>query len=189
MIKLEIISKFIPEKLKKLILLTPIRKIFTGNQNEPWFTRDSIKIINNLLKNEFIGFESGSGVSTIWLAERIKYLISIEHDINWFYIISNKIKKKKLKNIDYKLITGNDDQYANYINNFPNSYFDIVIVDGKDREKCIKNSIEKIKPKGIMVLDNSDRKQLDEAKQLLEKWKKIETSNSLWKTTIYIKKY
>ena len=62
-----------------------------------------------------------------------------------------------------------------------------MFIDGRDRVKCIQNSIDRVKPKGIIVLDNSEREEYKDGIMLLKDWKEIETSNGKWKTTIWIR--
>ena len=38
-----------------------------------------------------------------------------------------------------------------------NKLYDIIIVDGRDRVNCCLNSVLKLKPSGVIVLDDSDR--------------------------------
>ena len=101
--------------------------------------------------------------------------------------MAKKLQNKGLKNIDLKYIPREHDKYANYIKEFPKDYFDLVFIDGRDRVKCIQNSIDRVKPKGIIVLDNSEREEYKDGIMLLKDWKEIETSNGKWKTTIWIK--
>lgn len=37
-----------------------------------------------------------------------------------------------------------------------NILFDVVFVDGRDRENCVKNAIPCLKSEGVLVFDNSD---------------------------------
>ena len=59
---------------------------------------------------------------------------------------------------------------------FKENKFDIIIVDGRDRVNCVKNSIDKLKENGIIILDDSERKEYNEAKEFLfyKGYKKIE---------------
>ncbi|MGQ4876499.1 MAG: hypothetical protein ACP6IY_20740 [Promethearchaeia archaeon] len=186
-----IIIEIIPKKIRKLKNYLPIRTKYTGNPREPWYTRDSIIFLNKYMKPNFIGFEFGSGASTLWFAKRIKYLISIEHSEFWYKNVLEKLKKKKIDNVTLKLIPLerdlNKDKYSNYINKFPNNYFDIILIDGRNRVNCIKNSINKLKKGGFLVLDNSERKRYEDGIKLLKNWIEIKTTNGRWDTTIWIK--
>jgi len=47
--------------------------------------------------------------------------------------------------------------YRDVILSYPDSTFDLVMIDGRARTSCLKAAIKKVKPGGIIVLDNSDR--------------------------------
>ena len=57
--------------------------------NDPWLTPAANKILSNILKKNFTGFEFGSGKSTIWFSKRIKHITSLETSKIWF----NKVLK------------------------------------------------------------------------------------------------
>jgi hypothetical protein len=46
--------------------------------------------------------------------------------------------------------------YVTQIDAFPDSYFDVVLVDGQARPSCIKHAYPKVKPGGMLILDNAD---------------------------------
>ena len=46
-------------------------------------TYNAIFFLNNILKGNEIVFETGCGGSTIFYLERIKSLLSIEHESSW----------------------------------------------------------------------------------------------------------
>jgi len=47
--------------------------------------------------------------------------------------------------------------YASQIDSFPDGYFDLVLVDGRARPACIMHGAPKVRPGGMLVLDNADR--------------------------------
>lgn len=53
--------------------------------------------------------------------------------------------------------------YEDYILMYPDTHFDLVIVDGRNRAACIANAVAKVKPGGWFVLDNSEREQYQAA--------------------------
>jgi predicted O-methyltransferase YrrM len=49
-------------------------------------------------------------------------------------------------------------QYRNYVEQidaFADATFDIVLVDGAARPSCIMHSIHKVKPGGLLIVDNT----------------------------------
>jgi predicted O-methyltransferase YrrM len=122
----------------------------------PWLTKEAILLLERLLKPDDIGLEFGSGRSTIWFAERVQKLISIEHDIYWFEKINKKLKEKELAHkVDYRL--KNEDNYLDILNEIENNSLDFVLVDGLKRDICTLKSIPKLKIGGLLIIDNINR--------------------------------
>lgn len=95
--------------------------------------------------------EYGSGESTIEICKLVKNLISVEHNIEWY----NKVKDKIQSNVTYLFEKpnssfseggddGNYEQFKSYIE-CPEKYgpYDIVIIDGRARYECAKFINEK----------------------------------------------
>ena len=51
----------------------------------------------------------------------------------------------------------NFSDYVQQIDEFPDEYFDVVMVDGRARPSCIKRSLSKVRVGGFMIVDNTDR--------------------------------
>ena len=58
---------------------------------------------------------------------------------------------------DENYVGYNFKKYAAAIDEYPDEYFDLVIVDGRARPSCIMHSIPKIKEGGWLVVDNTGR--------------------------------
>jgi len=52
----------------------------------------------------------------------------------------------------------------------------VIIIDGRDREKCVRNSIDALKQNGVIILDDSFREEYRAAKEFLREngFKEIE---------------
>jgi len=57
----------------------------------PWLTYSFIDFIIERLRNEFNIFEFGSGNSTLFFAKRVMEVTSVEHNIEWYKKLKNKI--------------------------------------------------------------------------------------------------
>jgi len=129
----------------------------------PWVTYPFIDFIQNRLNKDMCIYEFGSGNSTLFYASRVKNITSVEHDIGWFNTIIDKMP------INAKIILASLDDGDNYdmsaINS--NTLYDIIIVDGRERIKCINNSVQALKHDGVLVLDDSEREKYTEGKQYL----------------------
>ncbi|MBN1294118.1 MAG: class I SAM-dependent methyltransferase [Candidatus Latescibacteria bacterium] len=129
--------------------------------DDPWLTKSANKILRSYLKKTDIGLELGSGRSTIWFAKRTKHLTSVEHNEVWYRKVSQAIKKSELQNIDYHLIhsdlsdeKGENTAYVRLINRFNDNIFDYVLIDGIYRDFCTLNVLGKIRPGGVLIIDN-----------------------------------
>src|SRR5437867_4465262 len=103
--------------------------------NSPWLTRRMIEILASWLHPEDRGLEWGSGRSSLWFAERVKYLISVEHNESWYRQIYSKLEENKLKNVDYRFYRDRS-QYVSFTDELPAKSFDFVLVDGIERDRC-----------------------------------------------------
>ena len=131
--------------------------------NEPWFTYSAVEFLDEQLKPERKLFEWGMGASTIWFASRVEFLVSVEDDQKWFEAVREKLKALDLiDRCSLNLVrpAAEGDQwlfYASIINNWTGP-FDIIVIDGPpaSRPLCAKLALEKIAPRGAIILDNSD---------------------------------
>ncbi len=179
----------------------------------PWTSQASIRILKTLLHNKMIGFEYGSGNSTVFLARRLGHLTSVEHHETWHKKVQNNLKAYGISNIDYHLIPPKYEQqpvaytfyrdyslsesdfqvmreyhdYFTFISTYPPNHFDFILVDGRARVECSLFAIPRLKPGGLFVLDNSDRSRYEPVFRVLAKWKKVVTTTGLFDTTIWFK--
>ena len=158
-----------------------------------------------------IGLEYGSGFSTKYFARKLKKLISIEHNSEWYKKVKRNLEENKINNVDYFLFPKEDHpesqddldiylnehdeyeskesfrKYYDKVKEYPNNYFDFILIDGRARIYCGLNSILKLKKGGIFILDNSERKRYEPLLTALESWPKVNTTNGRTNTTIWIK--
>ncbi|WP_146260509.1 class I SAM-dependent methyltransferase [Algoriphagus chordae] len=146
----------------------------------PWLTRGAVKFLDNTIISQMRVFEYGSGASTIYFQNRDTIVCSVEHDKTWYQIVKNKLELNGSNNVDLILSepvfsptalrddilqSNKNDGYKNFdfsgysqvVLNFPHKYFDLILIDGRVRLECLKNSMKMIKKGGLIILDNSDR--------------------------------
>lgn len=191
---------------------------------KPWITFEACDfLIKNILKPNSKVFEYGSGGSSFFFSKAASELVSVEHDIIWYKKVINALEDKKI-NINYilaepekleKPILNPDysdpnqylsagslflnqysfEKYASIIEQYAESYFDIVFIDGRARPSCISHSISKIKKGGVLILDNSDReyyvshisKELQAFEIIFSKIGPGPYGDDFWGTSIYKK--
>ncbi len=135
-------------------IFSGFKRILFGIRPEmPWIGYGAIKVLKKFLTKKSRVLEFGSGMSTIWYAKHGGEVFSVENDPMWYAIILNRLKNKNIKNVNYQLL-----RTKNYINFMKKEKrgFDLIVIDGMDRDKCAKNAIKLIRPGGIIYLDNSD---------------------------------
>ena len=160
----------------------------------PWITFPSISFLNDYLKEEMKVFEYGTGGSTLFFLDRGASVTSVEHDADWAAKVSQEIDSNST---DWNLLLVNPDlevnfsdksfenphdyissdrkylnmsfrKYVSTIDSYPDSFFDLILIDGRARASCIIHSIKKVKIGGIIVLDNSDRVRYSPAIKIME---------------------
>ncbi len=128
------------------------------NPNHPWLTRTMIEILDTWLQPGDAGLEFGSGRSTRWFAQRVGHLTSVEHNPEWYRIVSEQLTSSG-GNVDYRLCEdGETDsdatEYLKVVNSIAPRSIDFCLIDGAARDHCALASLDKIKPGGILIVDN-----------------------------------
>ncbi len=130
----------------------------------PWYTYPAIKFIEDRVQPGLTIFEYGSGNSTLWWADKVAYVTSCEHDFDWY----NLVKEKIPSNVEYlqcNLEYGG--KYSKVITQYQ-AMFDVIIIDGRDRVNCAKNTLNALRNDGVIIWDNSDRDIYNEGYTYLE---------------------
>jgi|SRR6185312_17043274 len=126
-----------------------------SNKPIPWVTYPFMQFIEKRLNKSLEIFEFGCGNSTLYYADKAAFVTTVEHDPTWFDTIKSSMPEN-VKLSFCKLVYGGD--YCNYAAT-SNKIYDIIIVDGRDRVNCCINAVAALKPAGVIVLDDSERKQ------------------------------
>jgi predicted O-methyltransferase YrrM len=185
-----------------------------GHADDPWLTPAATRLLETLLRPEDRGVEFGSGRSTVWFAGRVAALTSVEHDEEWFTTVSSRLRERGLGNVNYILAPidqpperGDQSAYARNALAFPDESIDFALVDGHYRDFCAQFVLPKIRPGGMLIIDNvnwflpsasrapNSRSHTagpngpvwaDVATQLGQ-WRKIWTGSGVWDTAMFIK--
>jgi hypothetical protein len=192
-------------KVHELLFFFPdwARSLQTGasplNDRRPWITFAAIRFLEKNLKKHMRVYEYGAGGSTVFFAERVKEVISVEHDPVWRDQVVEALKKTGHENWRIDLIEPvSDDRvidhdpsdpdgyvssgvefkgksfrdYATSIDEYPDEYFDVVVIDGRARPSCFKHAASRVKLGGFLLLDNAERESYSRIHEGLE--------NSAW---------
>jgi predicted O-methyltransferase YrrM len=146
----------------------------------PWWTYRSSDLVAKYLSNHPKAqvLEWGSGASTLWLAKRADFVVSIEHDPEW----AETLRTRLPDNVDLVCIPAEPAEgdtkpvlsrksgfegldFAAYVEagRQVSGTFDVIVIDGRAREACLPIALDKLAPRGIIVFDNVDRKRYREA--------------------------
>ena len=194
-------------------ILRPILKIryyFFRKFNNPcpWLSVSSVRFLRTYLTKDMVGLEFGSGISTLFTAPKVKQLISVEHNKEWFEMISNRFINEGISNVDYRFIAQNDSNlfsettfemadklgfevrkdYVNYymtVDSIPNNSLDFLLVDGRARPECLYYALPKMKKNGLVILDNSEREHYKIAFEFMKEYPVYTTTNGLTDTTFW----
>jgi len=101
-------------------------------------------------------FEYGSGASTIWLAKRCREILSVEHDRSWHDRFQQQAAGRGNITLLHRPILSESATYAGSIDEF-DGQFDLIVVDGRHRAKCLERTVDRLKPGGVIVFDDSGR--------------------------------
>ncbi|MGB3239644.1 MAG: tetratricopeptide repeat protein [Geitlerinemataceae cyanobacterium] len=146
------------------------------------FTQQAIDFVENLLKQNPNAkvLEFGSGASTIWLSQHNKNIISIEHDLNWYESVKSVIDREQAESaIDLRLLPR---PYHLATSEFENETFDLIIVDGRERVRCIEKAIRTLKKGGILILNDAQKDYYQPVHFLLQDWEFTRTIDSTRET-------
>jgi hypothetical protein len=134
-------------------LRTTCRRLISGTLPVlPWLTYPAIRFIARNLRPDARVFEFGGGMSTLWYEKHAAEVHTVEDNAEWFKILKSRTTRARL-------INAANEEYARVIDQFEDSFFDMIVVDGKDRLRCFQRGERHLKPGGIMVVDDTDKDQ------------------------------
>jgi len=133
----------------------------------PWWTDSAISFIEGFLESfnqsKPLIFEYGGGNSTIYFLQKNLRVITIEHDADWYEKLNKTAEIFVINNdnIDIRLSPRPyHKQIAAITDTVKNHPLSIVVVDGRDRVKCIRYSTAFLYYHNIphiLILDNAER--------------------------------
>jgi predicted O-methyltransferase YrrM len=185
-----------------------------AHPDDPWLAPAAIDLLRSLLRPADRGLEFGSGRSTVWFAQCVDALTSVEHDERWHASVSAMLTAKGLGNVDYVLAPGDqpmerggESAYARTALAFPDESLNFALIDGHYRDYSAKFALPKLKPGGMLIIDNvnwylpchskapNSRTAVlgpktpvwGEVAAELAGWRTIWTTCGVWDTAIFIK--
>jgi len=139
--------------LPRAIVTGLARLLINYRPPQPWISYSAIQLLARHLGPKSRVLEFGSGMSTIWYAQRAGEVFAVENNAEWFAHIENSLKTKKNVQMAFE---GSREGYVNFGRSILGE-FDLIIVDGSYRDLCVSRSIDLLREGGIIYLDNCDR--------------------------------
>jgi len=132
----------------------------TNNLVFPWLTHPALEVIKSWDLADKLVLEWGAGLSTLWWADKCKYVYSIETNQQWFADIvarKNELGLQSKAEIHYRNVHEGDQTKIDFYTEVPAWYQpNIVVVDGILRNECLIKGIEILSKNngGIIIADN-----------------------------------
>ena len=134
----------------------------------PWLTAEATRRLEDWLLPTHVGIEWGSGRSTLWFAQRVKHLVSVEHHAGWHAAVAESLEKAGLHNVDFRLHPCAPERietpewiaamfasdYVRAVDAFGPKSIDFALVDGMYRSACALAVLPKLRPGGRLIVDN-----------------------------------
>lgn len=165
--------------------------------DEPWLTQSMCHILRQWLSPQDIVVEFGSGRSTKWFAKIVGHVVSVEHNPTWHREVVGQLMSAGLRNVAYTLATDSQ-RYVNAAEEALQRLggkADLILIDGQHRGACAQWAIDRIKPGGLLVVDDVHRyvpsesrsplarpRHVSPAKDWIRPWRTIESWRRIWTT-------
>jgi hypothetical protein len=133
----------------------------------PWLPYAAIDFLERHLDPSAEVFEWGSGGSTLFLAQRCRSVVSVEHDPGWHAQVAAALEQACIGNVDLRLEPFDfegDEGFAGsgYLHAVEAGSWDAILVDGHDwsfthRPLCFAVAETRIREGGFILVDDAWR--------------------------------
>ena len=170
-----------PRELARLPQWLRQRRAATMTLRSPWWPYAAVEWVASALPPQPRVFEYGGGGSTLWLEDRGAIVTVTEHDEGWHRELAGQLAygtallfrpPAATGSINSVAAPGYFDDYVAAIDGEPDSSLDLVIVDGRARVECARRAMSKVKPGGLLLLDDTNRARYRPAEQTLSGWER-----------------
>lgn len=142
-----------PNEFVQAFVTTIARRFLKRYSSAPWLVYSATAHIAPLVSGKRV-FEFGSGMSTLWFAERSLEVVSVENNPEWYFSVVSRAREQSRKNV--RVIYA--DSRAAYLAAIDRAggKFDIILIDGSYRKDCVEMARSYLNPQGIAIVDNTD---------------------------------
>ena len=175
----------------------------------PWINAGAVRYLAHFLTPSMTAFEWGGGRSTFFLARRVARLVTVEHREKWRRRLARELVGQGVVNVVLRFAPPGDAPgspdarpavwrqtgyvpekpefaaYADAILDFGPDSFDVVSVDGRARVACALNALSRLRPGGLLVLDNSEWEKYAPVFAATSGWPRRDFENGVWRTTLW----
>jgi hypothetical protein len=123
----------------------------------PWLPFRLIDELEAVVSSGSRVFEYGGGGSTLWFLDRGAVVATVEHHQGWAAVLQRSIGSDDWTLLAPSLADGSA-EYVDAISSYPDDWFDVVVVDGRARARCVARALPKVKPGGLLLVDDIHRK-------------------------------
>lgn len=117
----------------------------------PWLAFSAVDYLKGLVSGRRV-FEFGSGMSTLWFADRCKEVVSVESNAGWHRSVTQQTRG--MHNVRLVLAESKE-CYLRALEDTTDK-FDLILVDGLYRAECVGMARSHLSQNGILVVDNTD---------------------------------
>lgn len=149
-----------PRSVRQLPRLARSYGRSTLELRQPWLPFDVIDLVGQAVGPGAQIFEYGGGGSTAWFADLVGNtgtVVTVEHDREWYEMLRTVLADERNVELLSRPPTPDLAAYVGAIDAYSDGSFDVVVVDGRQRLRCFKHAVSKVRPGGLLILDDVDR--------------------------------
>lgn len=159
---------------------------------QPWIQFRARDVIQQSLPRKPRIIEFGAGGSTLYWLTQGASVVSVEHDPDWaqrvheralelgdagvlldLRVVEPEHPREPRELVDFgttdeQLRHMSSRRYVHAIDDVPDFSADLVIIDGRARSAALRHAPRKVRPSGLIVLDNAERHEYQGAQRELE---------------------
>jgi hypothetical protein len=129
----------------------------------PWLTYSLNQILDQRLTKDVRIYEFGSGYSTLFFAKRVAHVYTIEYDRKWYDMLGDLLPS----NTTMAFSEQDSPEYVDSILGISGK-MDLIVIDGRRRNKCAANALKMIAENGVIIFDDTHREKYIAGTKLME---------------------
>jgi SAM-dependent methyltransferase len=140
----------------------------------PWIVPAAIGWLGRRIRPDWSILELGAGRSTVWFARRAGRVVSFEDNRFWVERTRERLEELGLGNVGLREVAV--EEFATEVEALPEDSFNLVVIDFLEspevtRIDVLKQAMKRVRPGGLLLLDDSDRPGYAPAYELLAGWR------------------